>query len=309
MSKSTARWVTKRPVSTKLPVSIKRSIRSRAVSLPASCCFSMRAAPPPSRARAFISSRRALGELAAAWLRGGLERRGRSGRHVGPIAYHRFCAVASGSRAGAPSPASSRTRRDAVNKFGLPAEGPHETLIAWARCEFGWLRCSPWLRSRGARSAPANRERSMRPRSHRYRRRGERRGLGAERCRRCVHGERCHRCIRRRATPLVTSTVRVSSMFPLKPTARQNGTPHRRSRMTQPTTRSMRPREARRTRADVSPPGELDAHWQDAKFGPCTALPPFSSGSSSEARFWFSTFRIAKPRRARSRGDVIFRRR
>src|SRR6202142_3879630 len=62
MPKSVDRWVTNRPISTKLPGSSKRSRRSRAVSLPASCCLTMRSGPPPTRARAFISSRRCIGE-------------------------------------------------------------------------------------------------------------------------------------------------------------------------------------------------------------------------------------------------------
>ena len=59
MSKSVQRCVTKRSSSTNDPGSSSRSTRSRAVSLPASCCFAMRAAPPPSSARRFISSSRA----------------------------------------------------------------------------------------------------------------------------------------------------------------------------------------------------------------------------------------------------------
>src|SRR3954462_3579514 len=45
-------WI---PISTKVPASTRRSIRSRAVSLPRSCCLAIFASPPPS----FAFSRRA----------------------------------------------------------------------------------------------------------------------------------------------------------------------------------------------------------------------------------------------------------
>src|SRR5579885_1423763 len=50
MPKSLQRWVTKRSISTKLPGSRKRSTRSRAVSLPAAWCLSIRSCPPATRA-------------------------------------------------------------------------------------------------------------------------------------------------------------------------------------------------------------------------------------------------------------------
>src|SRR5262249_35622898 len=54
--------------STKLPSSSNASMRSRAVSLPASCCLSMRALPPASVAFASIASRRRIGSTGS-WLR------------------------------------------------------------------------------------------------------------------------------------------------------------------------------------------------------------------------------------------------
>ncbi len=60
ISKSVQSWTTKRSTSTNVPGSRNRSSRSRAVSLPASCCFWIRAAPPPASERRFISSRRAF---------------------------------------------------------------------------------------------------------------------------------------------------------------------------------------------------------------------------------------------------------
>src|SRR5688572_15915693 len=54
--KSRQRWVTSLSVSWKVPGSKRRSIRSRAVSLPASCCFFSRSSPPPSSARRSRSS-------------------------------------------------------------------------------------------------------------------------------------------------------------------------------------------------------------------------------------------------------------
>src|SRR3954453_12200270 len=45
------------PNSQKVPSSISSAIRSRAVSLPASCCLAMRSSPPPSLARSRRSAR------------------------------------------------------------------------------------------------------------------------------------------------------------------------------------------------------------------------------------------------------------
>jgi len=59
-------------------------------------------------------------------------------------------------------------------------------------------------------------------------------------------------------------------------------------------------------RIDVQRPGEFDAHWQDADFGPCTALPPLPAPSSTEARFWFSSSAIKGGIRARARNDVLY---
>ncbi len=50
MPKSTQRCSTNMSNSSNEPLSIRRSMRSRAVSLPRLCCVSMRALPPPSRA-------------------------------------------------------------------------------------------------------------------------------------------------------------------------------------------------------------------------------------------------------------------
>ena len=44
------------PISWKLPGSIRASMRSRAVSLPCACCFSMRSSPPPGAGGARLSS-------------------------------------------------------------------------------------------------------------------------------------------------------------------------------------------------------------------------------------------------------------
>src|SRR5947209_5213377 len=52
MPKSRQRWVTRASISTKEPASSSNSTRSRAVSLPAACCLSMRSWPPPSPAAA-----------------------------------------------------------------------------------------------------------------------------------------------------------------------------------------------------------------------------------------------------------------
>src|SRR5688572_20615288 len=71
--KSAQRCVTNLSSSTKLPGSRSASIRSRAVSLPASCCLAMRALPPASCAFASICSRRAMGSdllTGAAYSRG-----------------------------------------------------------------------------------------------------------------------------------------------------------------------------------------------------------------------------------------------
>lgn len=59
-------------------------------------------------------------------------------------------------------------------------------------------------------------------------------------------------------------------------------------------------------RADGAHLGEIDAHWQDADFGACTALPPLPPGSSMEARLWFSSSRIVSLGQARMRDDVIY---
>src|ERR1700722_7133498 len=50
MPKSTQRWRTNLSSSSKVPSSSKRSIRSRAVSLPALCSRSRRSGPPPASA-------------------------------------------------------------------------------------------------------------------------------------------------------------------------------------------------------------------------------------------------------------------
>src|SRR5688572_25244454 len=50
MPKSVQRWVLNLSTSTNVPGSRSRSTRSRAVSLPAACCFLMRSSPPPSSA-------------------------------------------------------------------------------------------------------------------------------------------------------------------------------------------------------------------------------------------------------------------
>src|SRR3954468_17411531 len=73
MPKSAQRWVTNLSSSMKLPSSSSAAMRSRAVSLPASCCFTMRALPPASAALASISSRRRIGswELTGATYRTG----------------------------------------------------------------------------------------------------------------------------------------------------------------------------------------------------------------------------------------------
>src|ERR1043165_2340768 len=63
MPKSAQRWVTNLSSSTNEPSSSRASMRSRAVSLPASCCLAMRALPPASCALASISSRRAGGSF------------------------------------------------------------------------------------------------------------------------------------------------------------------------------------------------------------------------------------------------------
>ena len=55
------RCVTSMPISSKLPGSSSRSMRSRAVSLPLACWASMRFSPPPKRAWAFFASRRSRG--------------------------------------------------------------------------------------------------------------------------------------------------------------------------------------------------------------------------------------------------------
>src|SRR5581483_4404388 len=54
------RWVTKASISSKLPSSSRRSRRSRADSLPRACCWRSRSSPPPRRARARNSRRRAI---------------------------------------------------------------------------------------------------------------------------------------------------------------------------------------------------------------------------------------------------------
>ena len=54
--KSALRWVLNLSSSTKVPGSRKRSMRSRAVSLPASCCRATRSSPPPRSAAWFIES-------------------------------------------------------------------------------------------------------------------------------------------------------------------------------------------------------------------------------------------------------------
>src|SRR5262245_17870981 len=56
MPKSVQRWTTNRSISTNVPGSKSSSMRSRAVSLPAACWRSMRASPPPSTARSFVSA-------------------------------------------------------------------------------------------------------------------------------------------------------------------------------------------------------------------------------------------------------------
>src|SRR5690349_18895026 len=61
MPKSAQRCVTNLSSSTNEPSSRSASMRSRAVSLPASCCFAMRALPPASAAFASMDSRRAMG--------------------------------------------------------------------------------------------------------------------------------------------------------------------------------------------------------------------------------------------------------
>src|ERR1700722_18219994 len=61
MPKSRQRWVTSLSTSSKVPGSNSSSIRSRAVSLPAACCFCRRASPPPSSARRSRSARTSSG--------------------------------------------------------------------------------------------------------------------------------------------------------------------------------------------------------------------------------------------------------
>src|SRR5438128_2662273 len=65
MPKSTHRWVTSLSTSSKLPGSNSSSMRSRAVSLPASCCRRRRFSPPPSSARRFRSVNVSLGFIDA----------------------------------------------------------------------------------------------------------------------------------------------------------------------------------------------------------------------------------------------------
>src|SRR5471032_681943 len=61
MPKSRHRWVTSLSTSSKVPGSNSRSIRSRAVSLPAACWRSSRSSPPPSSARRSRSARTSSG--------------------------------------------------------------------------------------------------------------------------------------------------------------------------------------------------------------------------------------------------------
>src|SRR4051794_25864606 len=61
MPKSVPRWVTNLPISTNDPGSHSSSTRSRAVSLPALCCRSMRSGPPPARASRSMAARRSVG--------------------------------------------------------------------------------------------------------------------------------------------------------------------------------------------------------------------------------------------------------
>src|SRR5262245_20929267 len=63
MPKSRQRCVTKRSISTNVPGSTSRSMRSRAVSLPFWCCASMRPWPPPSSDRSRISCSFEIGSL------------------------------------------------------------------------------------------------------------------------------------------------------------------------------------------------------------------------------------------------------
>ena len=56
MPKVTVRLRRNSPISWKLPSSIRASMRSRAVSLPCACCFSMRFSPPPARVVTRFSS-------------------------------------------------------------------------------------------------------------------------------------------------------------------------------------------------------------------------------------------------------------
>src|SRR5687768_11124320 len=64
MPKSVQRWVTRASTSTNEPASRRSSMRSRAVSLPASCCLRMRSSPPPRSAAASRLRRSSI-----AWVR------------------------------------------------------------------------------------------------------------------------------------------------------------------------------------------------------------------------------------------------
>src|SRR5689334_17306395 len=61
MPKSVQRCVTKRSSSTNEPSSTRKSMRSRAVSLPFLCCAAMRSGPPPASASSRMRCRRSRG--------------------------------------------------------------------------------------------------------------------------------------------------------------------------------------------------------------------------------------------------------
>ena len=83
MPKPLARWTAKASVSTKLPSSSSRWTRSRAVSLPLSCCLAIAFSPPPDSASAWRRSSSAI--FSAVVLVTGRHLRAGTGRAAGGI--------------------------------------------------------------------------------------------------------------------------------------------------------------------------------------------------------------------------------
>ena len=171
MPKSVLRCCTKVSNSSKLPLSSRRSMRSRAVSLPRLCCASMRASPPPSLAPA-----RRCSSLSMMSFMVRPARRIRVATHttapgpcgIGKAARRLICVKVRGRRAGAMQDAEKEpalcqpAAASACSPPSSPASLPWRLRLSPARSLTTRPRCAPPMPITATRCSPPTTEESRR---------------------------------------------------------------------------------------------------------------------------------------------------